>query len=162
MNKGIVIGVIVLFVGMVFQPAFAIETIPNAEKVEEVEDCDCQENEKYNPIMIKLLLNKVKVFTNIIMSRYGHIPKVKESCYNIFDILNSYNPLSIGQVICAIALGIYLEMSSMFTRMWEFQEYLIKNYLIFGVIYTGLLYISCLPLWTIHYFIGNFIIIYCS
>jgi hypothetical protein len=126
------------------------------------EDCDCQETDKINPVIVKHLFNKLKVATNNLLSKFGHIPEVKESCYNIFDILNSYNPFSIGQVICAIALGIYLEMSSMFTRMWEFQEYILENYLIFGIIYTGLLYLSCLPLWTIHYFIGSFIIIYCS
>ena len=127
-----------------------------------IEDCDCKTLEKYNPIIVKHLLNKVRFFTIILLSRFEHIPEVKENCNTILDILNSYNPLSIGQVICDIALGIYLEMSSMFTRMWEFQEYILENYIIFGIIYTGLLYTSCLPLWTIHYFIGNFIIIFCS
>ena len=127
-----------------------------------IEDCDCQELDRINPYLVKHLMTRLEFAINNLLLKFGHIPEVKKSCYNIFDILNSYNPLSIGQVICAIALGIYLEMSSMFTRMWEFQEYILENYLIFGIIYTGLLYISCLPLWTIHYFIGNFIIIFCT
>jgi len=127
-----------------------------------VEDCNCQEVDKYNPFTVKLLLNNVKFVTNFLLSRFEHVPEVKENCYNIFDILDSYNPLSIVQVICAIAIGIYLEISSIFKRLWEFQEYLIENHPIFGIIYAGLLYISLLPIMTMQYFLERFILIYCS
>ena len=126
------------------------------------EDCDCQEIDSKNLVRVKLLLSRLKVSANILLLRYGHMPEVKEKCQELLNGINSFNPLSGPPVICAIAIGIYLEISSIFTSMWEFQEYILEKYPILGVIYAGLLYISLLPIMTIHYFIERFIIIYCS
>ena len=130
--------------------------------IDKVEDCDCQEIDSKNLVRVKLLLSRLKVSANILLLRYGHMPEVKEKCQELLNGINSFNPLSGPPVICAIAIGIYLEISSIFTSMWEFQEYILEKYPILGVIYAGLLYISLLPIMTIHYFIERFIIIYCS
>ena len=45
MKKVIVLGVIALFVGMCFQPAFAVENMLSAN-IEKEADCDCQELDK--------------------------------------------------------------------------------------------------------------------
>ena len=43
MKKLLVVGIIVLFVSVGIQPAFAVENKVSTDKVENVEDCDCQE-----------------------------------------------------------------------------------------------------------------------
>jgi hypothetical protein len=80
------------------------ETISNIEYIENVEDCDCQEEDISNPFMVKLLLSKVEVLTNILMSKYGHIPEIKEKCQELLEIINSNRQLdkSLFPIICAI------------------------------------------------------------
>ena len=75
-KKGLVIGVIVLFFGMGFQPVFAVENRVTAYIKEMVEDCDCQEVDSQNLFRVKLLMNNLKFFTNILIKRFGHIPEI--------------------------------------------------------------------------------------
>ena len=42
MKKLLVVGIIVLFIGVGVQPAFAIETESSVDNIEKKEDCDCQ------------------------------------------------------------------------------------------------------------------------
>jgi len=88
MKKIIVFGVIVLFVGMCFQPAFAVENRVSTNKVEKVEDCDCQEVSNSDFLMIKELLTELDEYTNTIIKRFGHIPEVKEKCQELLDAIN--------------------------------------------------------------------------
>ena len=56
--KSLVVGVIVLFVGLGIQPAFAVEPKLSANNTEKVEDCDCQSNDKTH--LVEKLLNRLE------------------------------------------------------------------------------------------------------
>jgi hypothetical protein len=82
-----------------------VKIIVGKSKVINVEDCDCQEVERPNPFMVKLLLNRVETYTNIIISKFEHIPEVKENCQELLDIINTNRQLDnslIFTIICSI------------------------------------------------------------
>ncbi len=93
MKKCIVIGIILLFIGVGFQPVFAEESLPITLKREE--DCfKCQVSDEYNLLKVKLLMYKVRVIVNIVLlSKLGKIPEIKENCQEILDVINSENSL---------------------------------------------------------------------
>ena len=161
-SKILAIGVILLFIGVGIQPAFAVELKLSTDKTEKAEDCECQEVNRADPFMVLLWLDKLEVFTNIILSKFGHIPEVEEDCYDMFNIINSYDPLSNGEVVCAIIIGFYSVISSIYNSIKELQEKLIERYPIIGNLLAGFLYIPLLPIMVIHYFLETFISIFCS
>ena len=83
------------------------------------EDCvECQPIRRVDVLKVKLLLIKIKTFTNDILSKYGHIPVVAEKCKVISDnismledINEGLNPVSPFQdisPICYILFPIFL------------------------------------------------------
>jgi len=117
--KTIALGVIIIFITVGIQPALAVERGVSVDNTENEEDCDCQEDIS-NPYMVKLWLNKVKVFTNIIMSRYGHIPEVKEICQEVIDI--SINP-NITICILLTIRAFPLTIRGLFWAVFVFQNH---------------------------------------
>lgn len=99
-KKELVIGVIVLFVGMSFQPVFAVKNRVTTDNIEMIEDCDCQELDSQNLVRVKLLMNYLKFVTNILIKRFGHIPEVKEKCQEVVDLISSSSSFSNPIIIC--------------------------------------------------------------
>jgi hypothetical protein len=89
MSKILVFGVILLFISVCVQPAFAVESILSNENTQIEEDCDCQELDRINQIKVKLLLTRLEVINNILLSRFGHNPKIKEISEKISEITDS-------------------------------------------------------------------------
>ena len=56
-RKGLVIGIIVLFVGVGFQPAFAVESKLSTDNIEKEEDCDCKSSGP--PIICAILFGRM-------------------------------------------------------------------------------------------------------
>ena len=85
LKKGLVIGIIVLFLGVGFQPALANEISTNM--VSDVdEDClECQPVNRVEILKVKLLLIRIEAITNILLSRFGHITEVKEKYQELSD-----------------------------------------------------------------------------
>ena len=109
-KKGLVAGIIVLFLGVGFQPAFANEiSIPETS---DNEDCECQGINRFELFRAKLLLIRLEVFTNILLSKFGHIPEIAEKCQEISNrittlkVMNlefkSYLHLSYETFICKL------------------------------------------------------------
>jgi hypothetical protein len=83
MNKKILI--ISLFATLML--LVPINSVVGVSDVEE--DCSCQVVNRYDLFRVKLLMFKLKVITNTILLRFGHIPQVTEKCQEILDIINS-------------------------------------------------------------------------
>lgn len=87
-----------------------ITNVVSANEVDE--DCGCQPMNRVDLLRIKLLMIKLEVFTNIFLSRFGHIPEVEGKCKEISnkvttlrEMINELNPdLPWGDnpIICTI------------------------------------------------------------
>ena len=56
-----------------------ITNVVSASEIDE--DClDCQPVSRVDLLKVKLLLIRLKTITNIIKSRFGHIPEIREKC----------------------------------------------------------------------------------
>ena len=86
--KILVVGIIVLFLGVGFQPALANE-ISDVE-----EDCGCQPVSRVDLLKVKLLLIRLEAFTNVILSKYEHIPEIQEECGEILDRITSLREMN--------------------------------------------------------------------
>jgi len=67
MKKVIVIGIIVLFVGMGFQPAFAVDTKQSIDDNKSEECEECNEFSDADLIKVKNLLNRVEKRTKLLL-----------------------------------------------------------------------------------------------
>jgi hypothetical protein len=83
-RKALVVGIIFLFIGVGVQPAFAKNTIKTTIS-ETLEDCECQTVSNHNfdrleklSIRIEKLLNRVKIFTNIVAILSKNNPEISK------------------------------------------------------------------------------------
>ena len=109
--KVLVVCIIVLFLGVGFQPALANEI--STTTVSDVdEDClECQPVNRIDLLKVRLLLIRVEVLTNILMQRFGHIPEIKEKCEEISNRISKLQVLNENSFICDF-LWIIIEISS--------------------------------------------------
>ena len=109
MKKALVVVVILLFLGVGFQPATANEISTNP--IFDVdEDCfECQPVSRVDLLKVKLLLIRLKSFTNVISSKYGYIPEVAEKCEEISDRITGTS-LQDNPPICYLLLIALISM----------------------------------------------------
>ena len=86
----IVVGITILFLGVGFQPALANEV--SISKTSDIhEDClECQHISKVELLKVKLLLIRIEAITNVILSKFGHIPEVAEKCQEITNRIETF------------------------------------------------------------------------
>jgi len=87
------------------------------------EDCECQDVNRYDLFRVKLLLVRIKVITNILLLRFGHIPEVADKCFDILENLD-LNKLQGSPIICAILEPIL----NMLENLIEYFNYLADLY----------------------------------
>ena len=148
-KKALVVGIIVLFLGVGFQPALANEvSIAKTSDVEE--DClECQPVNRVDLLRVRLLLIRLETITNIILSKFGHIPDIEEKCGEILDIIHSNRV--IGTLIFCISLYLLLIPMFLFGQtLFEIIEGLKDKPILVGIltsflsfygrIFAGLMY----------------------
>ena len=92
-KKSLVIGIIILFIGMGIQQAFAYENISiNRTSSENIDDCNCQANDNYDIVRIKSLLNRaerslnrVEILIKFIPILSKNNPEIIEDCEELSD-----------------------------------------------------------------------------
>jgi hypothetical protein len=117
-KKGLVVGIIFLFIGVSVQPAFAKNTIKTTIS-ETLEDCECQTVSNHNldrldklSIRTNMLLNRAKIFTNIVGILSKNNPEISkekfEELSNRITILKEINEKQLwpGHPICTALLFI--------------------------------------------------------
>ena len=100
MKKEILIfGIICLFLGVGIQPTFAVE-ITNISPSEDIEDCNCQVADNYNPVRLegllnraKRLINRVEIFTKLMPLLYKDNPEVIEKCEELSGKITTYREM---------------------------------------------------------------------
>ena len=114
-TKAFVLVIIVLFLGVGFQPALANEISTNI--VSDVdEDCNCKPINDIQVVRIERLLDRLENRINFILLRYGHLPEVAEKCEEVLGVINSDGLLDI---ICDF-IDILVEY---FLAMYEILPY---------------------------------------
>jgi len=147
MKKIIVFGIICLFVGVGFQPVFAVESRVSDDKVEKEEDCDCQEVDSLTLIRVKLLFTQLKIATNILLSRFGHIPEVEEKCKELLDIIDSNGQLGEPHpiIFCNILENLLSKMESTFSYLEQILIRLVEKYGLIVYILSSIFLAIILP-----------------
>ena len=98
-KKSLVVGIIVLFIGVGFQPAFANEvSITNKSEVEE--DCDCQPVSNLHLIRLERMLNRLEIHTKIlsVISKYNS--EIAEKYQEISNRILTLVSINEESVIC--------------------------------------------------------------
>ena len=53
------------------------------------EDCGCQDVNRVDLLRFRLLLIRIEAINNVILTRFGHIPEIREKCEEILDVIYS-------------------------------------------------------------------------
>jgi hypothetical protein len=98
-----------------------------------VDDCGCQVVNRYDLFRVKLLMFRLKIITNILLLRFGHIPEVAEKCQEILDTINS-DSLWDFTIICGMLEQIWNQSSYMHKIICDLYEEYENNPIILGIL----------------------------
>ena len=98
-RKGLVAGIIVLFIGIGVQPAFAVD-INNVSPSENIEDCNCEVVDVYDIVRIKSLLyraerslNRVETLTKLIPVLSKNNPEVEVEYKKLLNDIDTFEEI---------------------------------------------------------------------
>jgi len=114
-KRGLVFGIILIFVGVVIKPAFAID-ISTIRFSENIKDCNCQAADNFDFVIVKsllnraeMLLNKVDIITDLIAILSKNNPEIieicqenKEICKEKLEIINLSYLSGNSSIICSL------------------------------------------------------------
>jgi hypothetical protein len=99
-RKGLVAGIIFLFIAIGFQPAFAVE-ISNDATSDNIEDCGCDVVDDYDIVRVKSLLNRaerslnrVEIFSKIIPILHKDNPELIEDCEELSEKITTFKEMN--------------------------------------------------------------------
>ncbi len=93
-KKGLVVGIIVLFIGVGIQPAFANEVSITNKTSEVEEDCNCNPVSNLHLIRLERMLNRVESYTNIISIFSYRNPVIKEKFEELSNEITSLREMN--------------------------------------------------------------------
>lgn len=135
-GKGVVIGVIAIFILVGIQPAFAIEITNTKTSSENIEDCNCQVDNDFDIVRVKSLLNRaerslnrVEIFTRFIPILIKDNPEVLEDCEELSEKITTFREMNeelktaiSGRdypIICTILGNILLLLGMIGDDVWD-------------------------------------------
>jgi hypothetical protein len=127
MNKKILIASLFATL-MLLVPMTSVVGVSDVE-----DDCGCQVVNRYDLFRVKLLLVRLKVFTNILLLRFGHIPEVAEKYSEISDIINSNRQLD-NPIICDILESILNQIDYICYNLFSLWDTFKNNPIIAGIL----------------------------
>ena len=138
-----------------------ISSVVGANEVVD-EDClECQPVNRVDLLRVKLLLTRLEVFTNVILSKLGHIPEIEEKCEEILDIIHS-NRLLDSPIICAILSIIISPIEKYVSYVIELGKYWREHGIpsIFAVFIIFFLEMVMMPLALLYVYIYGLGVVY--
>lgn len=168
-KKGLALSIIVLFIGVGIQPAFAVD-ISKVRPSENIEDCDCQVTDNFDIVKIRDLLNRaerslnrVEIFTKFITTFSKGNPEVFEVCLEYIRIcqeklefISSSYQSEIREKFCSLLNDILVFIYDFTIRIDDILFEIVLQFPILEPLYNifGLLFIySMVTIW-----VGFFII----
>jgi hypothetical protein len=102
--KSLVVGVIVLFIGVGVQPAFAVTSITSDSD----DECNlCPKLSKQHIVRVKSLLDRLEKYDNELSVLSKLNPEIEEKYQEISNYINSDKPISIRPLCIFLELQIY-------------------------------------------------------
>ena len=89
-RKGLVLGIIALFIGVGIQPVFAVETKTSIMNKGSVEDCtNCQVDSNLYRVRLEKLLDRLESYIKILGILYKDNPEIVSVCNKNLELINS-------------------------------------------------------------------------
>ena len=127
--KILAIGIIVLFIGVGIHPAFAVDTKQSMVNKASKEDCGCKEVDNRHLGILEKQLDRLEVYSKLLLVLSRDIPEVKEKCEEILDIINR-NRQSDHLISCAILELIYIPLeyiADSLAHLWAYLHSIFKD-----------------------------------
>ena len=99
-RKGLVVGIIVLFIGVGFQPAFANEVSVTNKTSDFEEDCNCNPVSNLHLIRLERLVNRLEIHTKILSVFSKYNPEFAEKYQEIPNRISTLVSINEESVIC--------------------------------------------------------------
>jgi hypothetical protein len=124
--KGLAVAVIILFIGVGIQPAFA--DVSNTSVSDSIEDCNlCPKVSDKHLFRLRILLNRIEIFNNELNDISKQNPKVEENFQKLLDNISYLQVLNNKSRICEILdkiiIEFYLPFCEIFGGIFEFLSY---------------------------------------
>jgi hypothetical protein len=149
-KKGLVVGIIVLFIGVGVQPALAVDTKQSIDDNKDEECRECNEVCDADLIKLKSLLNRIEQRTKLLLVLSKNNPEIKNNYDKLDDMISKLNTLGLREIciwLFNIFYDIYIFTIPYYEELaWDYysQYRLILAFISFsiGMMYLGLIVIG--------------------
>jgi hypothetical protein len=158
-GKGLVVGIVVLFIGVVVQPAYAVDTKQSIDD-NMSEDCkECNEVSDANLIKLKSLLNRIEQRTKLLLVLSKNNPEIKDNYDKLADTISKLNTLGLREAICIWLSAIIIDI--MFNILPYYLELIYEYWMAYRFILsflTSCIFMMYVGLWATAYTIYLYIL----
>lgn len=162
LSKTLVIGVVVLFVGVSLSSAVSINA-KSAMDHEQSEECrECNEVSDADLIKVERLLERVEIYSKLLMVLSKNNPEIKENYENLADMISILNTLNSKESICNWLedkwYDIMFNIGPYYAGLWYVYFYYKHKFILSFIPFSiAMMYVSLTWLiWIIYDIIGCF------
>ena len=148
LKKILAVGIIILFIGVGIQPAFAVDTKTSVVNQQKEENCGCEVVSKSNLVKVKRLLNRLEVnskLLSVLSKNHPELVETSEGLSNEITILNGiYKGLKANSLLpenfsICIYLFIIYKFSNPIKKILQdiyenIQKYPYLYYYLYGIV----------------------------
>jgi hypothetical protein len=158
-KKGLVVGIIILFICVGVQPAFAIDTNQSIDD-NMSEDCkECNEVSDANLIKLESLLDRLEKRTKLLLVLSKNNPEIKDNYDKLADTISKLNTLGLREAICIWLSAIIIDI--MFNILPYYLELIYEYWMAYRFILsflTSCIFMMYVGLWATAYTIYLYIL----
>ncbi len=126
-KKTITFSIILLLIGVSVSSAYSIDTESPVVNKQSEEDCNCKEIESRHLVLSERQLNRIGVYTKLLLVLSRDVPEVKKKCEEVLDLIHSVKSKS-NLIICSILFGIFLPLYLIAYKLLEIAKSLDEHY----------------------------------
>jgi hypothetical protein len=106
-------------------------------------DCGCEEVSRSDIIRVERLIDRVEVYSKLLLVLSRYTPEVREDYEEIYDMISTLNTLGLKDAIC-ISLGIietyFSNKGDYYLKLCLFEDYEDREILLFILIFITMIY----------------------
>ena len=92
-RKGLVVGIIFLFIGIGVQPAFAVEITNIRQSSDDIDDCNCKVADNYKLEKYKNQIGKLESYSKLLLSLSKNNPEVKVQYQELLNDIDLFEEI---------------------------------------------------------------------